>query len=133
MSGDRFRAVVVAAVPEAATLGDAEWQDVESIVSRALASRPAAVRRQIALFLLLLEVTALARYGRRLSRLAVEERWRFLDSLSKSRLLLVRRGIWGLRTLAFMGYYARPDAAREIGYRAAAAGWRGRRMPGSAP
>ena len=33
-------------------------------------------------------------------------------------LLLLRRGFWGLRTLVFLGYYARPEAAAEIGYRA---------------
>ena len=41
-------------------------------------------------------------------------------------ILALRRGVWGVRTLAFMGYYARPEAAREIGYRAAAAGWAAR-------
>jgi hypothetical protein len=42
-------------------------------------------------------------------------------------MLLLRRGIWGLRTLAFMAYYERPEAAAEIGYRATARGWEARR------
>src|SRR2546422_3095313 len=44
-------------------------------------------------------------------------------SIERAPLLLMRRGLWGLRTLAFMGYYGRPAAAREIGYRADPRGW----------
>lgn len=122
----RFRAVVVTMVPEAASLGDDEWRAAEAIVARALASRSPAVRRQVGLFLRVLDVLSLFRHRRRLAALPPNERTRFLQSLSRSRLLLIRRGVWGLRTLAFMGYYARSEAARAIGYRASAAGWEAR-------
>jgi len=42
----------------------------------------------------------------------------FLDRLQRAPLLLLRRGLWGVRTLILMGYYGRPAAAKEIGYRA---------------
>jgi hypothetical protein len=35
--------------------------------------------------------------------------------------------MWGLRTLFLLGYYSRPAAAREIGYRADPRGWDARR------
>jgi hypothetical protein len=73
-----------------------------------------------------LDLASLLGYRRRLAALSVDERTQFLESLSKSRLLLVRRGVWGLRTLAFMGYYARGKAALEIGYRASPSGWAAR-------
>jgi hypothetical protein len=123
----RLRAIVVTAVPQAAVLDEQAWRDVEAIIDGALAARPSSVRRQIALFLRLLDLVALTRKRRLLSALSPTDRWQLLDSLSKSKLLVVRRGVWGLRTLAFMGYYARPAAARTIGYRAAAAGWSARR------
>ena len=50
-----------------------------------------------------------------------------LETLQDAPVLLLRRGIWGLRTLAFMGYYTRPDAQRAIGYRADPRGWEARR------
>jgi hypothetical protein len=50
-----------------------------------------------------------------------------LRGIENSRLLLLRRGIWGLRTLVFMGYYARPEAAAALGYAAAPRGWELRR------
>lgn len=129
LSGQReaFRAVAETVVPEAARLDPAEWNDVERIVTRAIAARPGRLQRQLALLLRFLEWIPLFRYGRRFSRLDPARRARFLDSLQTSRLLLARRGIWGLRTLVLMGYYGRPRAAAAIGYRADPRGWEARR------
>jgi hypothetical protein len=51
---------------------------------------------------------------------------RFLEAVQDSRLTLVRRGFWGLRTLVLMGYYGRAQAAAEIGYQPRMGGWRER-------
>jgi hypothetical protein len=122
----RFRAVARVCIPEASALDEGQWRDAEGIVARALAGRPASVRRQIALFMRVLDGLALVRHGRVFAALPADRATRLLESLSRSRLLLMRRGVWGVRTRAFMGYYARADAARAIGYRAAAAGWSAR-------
>jgi len=121
-----FRAVAVTVVPEAAELDAAGWDELERIVAGAIAARPARLRRQLALLLRCLEWIPLFRYGHRLSRLDPGRRADFLGSLQASRLLLLRRGIWGLRTLVLMGYYGRPAAAAVIGYRADARGWEAR-------
>lgn len=125
--GDRFRAIAAAVVPDAAALSDDEWRAAAAIIARALAARPAGVRRQLGLFVRALDVVSLIRYGRGLRRLPAADRTRLLNSLSRSRVLALRRGVWGVRTLVFMGYYARAEAARAIGYRAAASGWAARR------
>lgn len=122
----RFRAVLNAVVPEAIALGDDEWRAAQMIIARALATRPSSVRRQIALFMHLLDAMSIARHRRRFTALPAADATRLLETLSKSKLLLLRRGVWGLRTLAFMGYYARADASEAIGYRATAAGWAAR-------
>ena len=122
-----FRAIASSVVPEAARLGPGEWEELERIVARAIAARPARLQRQLALLLRLLEWIPLLRYGRRLSGLDPARRAAFLASLGNSGLLVLRRGIWGLRTLILMGYYGRPAAARAIGYRADARGWEARR------
>ena len=126
--GDRtFRAIVEAMVPESATLTEGAWSDVRRIVAVALRKRSPAVRRQLGLLVGLLQLVALVRHGRTLRALPLARRAALLEGLSRSRLVLLRRGIWGVRTLAFMGYYARPDAALAIGYRASKAGWDARR------
>ena len=124
--GARFRAIMETVVPEAAALSDDEWRRAASIIARAVAARPAGVRRQLSLFVRALDLAAFVRYGRGLRALSEAQRTALLDSLSRSRLLVLRRGVWGVRTLAFMGYYARPEAAPAVGYRASAAGWAAR-------
>ena len=127
MISPAFRAIASTVVPEAARLAPSEWEELERIVARAIAARPARLQRQLALLLRLLEWIPLVRYGRRLSGLDPARRAAFLASLANSGLLVLRRGIWGLRTLILMGYYGRPAAARAIGYRADARGWEARR------
>jgi hypothetical protein len=123
-----MRAVTVAFVPEAAALAENEWRAADAIIAKALDARPASQRRQIAAFLRLLDLLSLVRHRRSVARLSVAERTELLEALSRSRLLLLRRGVWGIRTLAFMGFYARPEGAQEIGYRASASGWSSRQV-----
>ncbi|MGH7544755.1 MAG: hypothetical protein ACREKI_01070, partial [Gemmatimonadota bacterium] len=114
-------------VPEAAHLGERGWADLEALVERAVASRPAALRRQLRFFLRLLQWMPLFRYARTLTALDPARRARFLAGVQDSRVLLLRRGFWGVRTLVLLGYYTRPGAAEEIGYRAPPGGWEARR------
>ena len=125
--GDRFRSIMAAVVPEAVALSEDEWRHAAAIIARAIAARPAGVRRQLGVFVHALDLVAFVRHGRGLRALSPTQRTALLESLSRSRVLAVRRGVWGVRTLAFMGYYARPEAARAVGYRASVAGWAARR------
>src|SRR5438094_7118958 len=86
----RFRAVLNAVVPEGAALGDEQWREAQLIIGRALSARPASVRRQIGLFLRVLDVVSLVRHGRPLAGLPAAEATRLLESLSRSRVLLMR-------------------------------------------
>jgi hypothetical protein len=121
-----FRAVAATVVPEAERLGPEEWRELEAIVEGALADRPRALRRRLGLLLHLVEHLPLLRYGARFTRLGAAPRARVLAALQDAPLVLLRRGFWGLRTLVLMGYYGRPAAAREIGYRADRRGWEAR-------
>ena len=122
-----FRALAITMVPDAATLDETAWRDVDASIARALAKRPAAVRRQLALFIRILDTLPLFRWGRRFHALGAARRARFLDAMQYSPIPLLRRGVWGLRTLVFLGYYARPDVQTALGYRATPRGWTVRR------
>ena len=122
-----FRAIAATVVPETAALDAGGWAALEGIVEQALAPRPPRMRRQLVLLIRAIEWLPLLRYGRRFSLLDSARRARFLTALQESRLRLLRRGVWGLRTLALMGYYAQPRAAASIGYRADPRGWGARR------
>ena len=126
-----FRAVARTVAPDTASLDEAGWDRVESIVADALAARPPRVRRQLLLFVRLLDWMALVRHGRRFGSLDQRARVRLLARVQDAPLLLLRRGFWGLRTLIYMGWYAQPGTAAGIGYRAALGGWEAR--PGETP
>jgi len=122
-----FRALAQTFVPETAGCTPAEWAELERIVAEALASRPAAMQRQVLLFIRVLDLLARLRYGRRLPDLEASQRTALLEAIGNAPVLLLRRGVWGLRTLVMMGYYAQPEIQAAIGYRATAAGWEARR------
>src|SRR2546423_8518209 len=109
-----FRAITEAVVPEAAALDADGWAALEGIVEQALAPRPRRMRRQLVVLIRAIEWLPLLRYGRRFSRLDMARRTRFLAALQEPRLLPLRRGFWGLRTLALIGYYAQPRAAARL-------------------
>ncbi len=121
-----LRAIGVTIVPESAELDEPEWLALEGIVRGALEPRPRALQRQFILLVRAIDWLALLRYGRRFTALDPDRRHRFLERLQNAPLLLVRRGIWGLRTLLLMGYYGRPAGGRAIGYRADPRGWKAR-------
>ncbi|HKJ02418.1 MAG TPA: hypothetical protein VJ997_08185 [Longimicrobiales bacterium] len=121
-----FRAVTLACVPAADALTPEAWERAEDIVDDALAGRPPSVRRQVVLFVRVVGLLARVRYGRALDRLDPPRTRALLGALERAPVLLLRRGTWGLRTLAFMGYYGQAEVRGALGYRAAPGGWTGR-------
>ena len=118
-----FRAVVETAAPRATGFGEVQWEQGEALVEEALSLRPAAVRRQLVLFLRALGLLAILRHGRSFSRLDPRRRLRMLQRLESSRLLPLRRGVWGVRTLAYLAVYGQDEVRAAIGYRAGRTGW----------
>jgi len=121
-----FRAIAATVVPEAADLDEEGWEDAEDAIETTIAGRPDQLRRQLRLLVKLIDFLPILRYGRRFRALDGERRVRVLRWMQDSSFLLLRRGVWGLRTLIMLGYYSRPIAAAQIGYRASALGWEAR-------
>lgn len=122
-----FRALAVTFVPEIAGCTPAEWDALDQVVSEALGARPPAVQRQILLFIRVLDILALLRHGRRLDALDPARRAALIEAIGNAPVLLLRRGVWGLRTLVMMGYYTQPGIQTAVGYRATPRGWAARR------
>lgn len=128
-----LRAVAETVIPEAASLDPGQWHELEATIERALAARPEVMRRQLVAFLRLIEYLPLARHLRTFSRLPPGARTATLAALERAPLLALRRGLWGLRTLVFLGYYTRADVQRSLGYHAHRDGWAARRAGAGAP
>jgi len=118
-----FRAVVVTVVPDAKQLDEPNWLALEALVEDALEIRTPTLRRQLQLFLRAIEWLPVVRYGRTFTALGAEQRSRVLRYLQDHPVERIRCGFWGLRTLALLGYYGRPDGAHAIDYRPDARGW----------
>ena len=118
-----FRGVTVAAVPAAAAFDADRWARAEAIVADAVGARPPSVQRQLRLFFRVLGALSWLRFGRAFGSLGPDRTLRLLQSLERAPLLLLRRGTWGVRTLAFMGVYGQDGVRTEVGYRAVAEGW----------
>lgn len=123
-----FRAVARTVVPEAGDLGEERWSRALVIVEDALADRPPGLRRQLRLFLRLLQWLPLLRWLRPFTALDRQRRARWLSILQDAPVLAVRQGFWGVRTLCYMGYYGLPEVRAEIGYRAHPRGWKAERV-----
>jgi len=118
-----FRAIATTFVPELAAAGPAEWSALGRTIDSALESRPAALTGQLVAFIRALDLVSRLRYWRSLPALPPDRRLRLLRSFERSPVLAFRRGVWGLRTLVFMGYYTQPSVIESLGYQATPAGW----------
>ncbi len=118
-----FRAFVCTVVPDADQLDENGWQQLEGLVELTLRDRPLAMLRQVRLFLHVIQWFSVLRYGHRFSTLSVEKRAEILSYLQDHRVELIRCGFWGLRTIAFLGFYGRAEASRAIGYAPDRRGW----------
>ena len=121
-----FRAFAQCFIPETARATEPEWRDLEGVVRNALAARPPKIRRQIAFFVRLIDLAARARHRQRFAALDHPRARALLEGFAASRVLLLRRGVWGLRTLVMMGWYTNPSVIEALGYRASPAGWEAR-------
>lgn len=122
-----FRAVVSTVVPEASQLDEQGWQSLEELVEAALGDRPPAMLRQLRMFLRAIQWLCVLRYARVFTSLSSDRRTRVLAYLQNHPIQLIRCGFWGLRTLAFLGYYGRAEAVRAIGYAPDPRGWEAHR------
>jgi len=103
-------------VPSMHDADAAARREFRAIVDRALAARPAAVRRQFATFLTVLRLAPAARFGAPYPRLDPVRRRRVLAWFQDCPVSLLRKGFWGLKALVFMGHYAQPTTAPRIHY-----------------
>jgi hypothetical protein len=111
-------------VPELSTVDEDVWHRTEAIITDGLSGRSNAIARQLVLFMHLVNVLAVFRFLRPFTALDDARRLRVLSALENAPVLAIRRGVWGLRTLVFMGYYGQDDVKARIGYCANPLGWR---------
>jgi len=91
--------------------------DVLAIVRRAIGARPPKLQRQLGLLLGIIRWSPVLRHGRPFERLDVSQQVAVLAWWQDAPIPLLRSGFWGVKALAFMGYYGRPGCGDQWGYR----------------
>jgi hypothetical protein len=103
-------------VPALDDLDGGARERFRAIVGDALGERPAATRRQFSAFLAVLRWLPLLRFGAPFERLPPRRKDRVLRWFQDCPVVRLRQGFWGLKTLVFMGHYARPEIAASLHY-----------------
>jgi hypothetical protein len=99
-----------------AALDEAGLSTMLGLIDRTLAERGEGVRRKLAAFLGVLRWGPALRYGRPFDALPPQRQDAVLRWFESAPLSPLRQGMWGLKSMVFMGYYARVEAWQEIGY-----------------
>ncbi len=103
-------------VPDIATLPEEEQMGVIGRIDDALASREPALRLQFLAFLKILKLSSLPRHFKTFDRIKPEQQDVMIKKFEDHAISKLRSGIWGVRTLIFMGYYGNPDRASQFHY-----------------
>jgi hypothetical protein len=119
----RIRPVLVTMIPAAAALDEAGVDRLLARVDERLATEDPALGRQLRLFVKALWWLPVFGSLRTLGGLAPQRREAFLLRLQDGPVAKLRVGLWGLRTLLYLGYYGDPAVQAELGYRPDPRGW----------
>ncbi|HVN76691.1 MAG TPA: hypothetical protein VMT19_10275 [Thermoanaerobaculaceae bacterium] len=111
-----FLRVAERVVPAVAALDEGGRGRFAGLVRKALAERPRSIRRQLGAFLTMLRWAPLLRFGAPFDRLSGARQDAVLRWLLDAPVLKLRSGFWGLRALAFMGFYGQPEVWPAVRY-----------------
>jgi hypothetical protein len=103
-------------VPESAGAPTQVTDPLLAAVDEELQPRPHLQQLEFKLLLLAIRWMTVPLTLRRFERLSAERQDRWLRFLENAPLTLLRVGIWGLKTLVFLGYYTQDGVLRRILY-----------------
>lgn len=112
----RIEALMGALVPRFQKFSIDQKEEAHHLISRILFPKPKSVVYKIIFFLLLIDAVSILSGGRTFKNLSPSKKNRVLNFFFDSPIPLLRKGFWGLNTLAKLGVYGQPSVYDEIGY-----------------
>lgn len=113
---ERFATLERRLVPLAQELNLEQRQAAQRLVAHFLAEKPKGLKRRLALFLALIDLVSLFMGGRVFARLPATRQDRVLNFFYHSRFSLLRKGFWGLNTLAKLSVYGQESIYPRLHY-----------------
>ena len=101
-------------VPDIAELDPQRKEEFLRIIDDALMVRSLSLRRQFSTFLSVMRFLPILRYGAPLEKLSFAKQDKVIGWFQDSPSALLRRGLWGLKALVFMGYYGQASVYERI-------------------
>lgn len=118
-----LRPIMETFVPSIKELDQEGLHRVLDRIDEKLLEQPQALRRQLKIFVRALNLLPIPLYGKPFKRLLPEKQTLFLEKIQYSPVKILRVGLWGLRTLVYLGYYGDPEIQGQLGYNPDISGW----------
>lgn len=115
-TGDRFVALRRCLVPRSQKFDSEQERLSLEIVDNILSKQPAGIQRQFALFLFVIDVVSFGLGFRSFAKLSAKKQNLVMNLFFDSPVGLLRKGFWGLNTLAKMSVYGQSSLYGEIKY-----------------
>lgn len=113
---ERFEGFQYCLVPRSRKFTREQKECSHQLINELLTHQPAAVHFKLALFLLMIDFVSLLRGFHTFKNLREEQQHAVMNSFFDSPLSVLRKGFWGLNTLAKLGVYGQSSVYTEIGY-----------------
>lgn len=113
----RFEALQNSLVPLSKSFDDTQKKKSHELVNLVLADKSKTIHLKIALFLWLIDMSSILLGGHIFRNLSDEKQQRVLSFFFDSPLGLLRKGFWGLSTLAKIGVYGQPSVYPQLDYK----------------
>ena len=112
----RFDALQKVLVPRAVNFTPEEQLRSRKMIDDLLLEKPAAILFKIKLFLVLIDVISFFFGGKCFRYLNLQKQKQVLHWFFDSKIALLRKGFWGVNTLAKMGVYGQKEFYKDMGY-----------------
>ena len=112
----RFEAIQNCLVPRSKTFTHQERSRSKKLINQVLQHQDETSKKKLALFILLIDIAALLFHARIFRHINQTKQTSLLTKFFDSPIPILRKGFWGLNTLARLGVYGQKELHDEIGY-----------------
>ena len=113
---ERFEAIQGVLVPRSKAFDGAQQQESRRLINEVVGNMPPENQRKLSVFLLVIDLLAFVRGFKVFRRLSEAKQQQLMHWLYDNPVGLLRKGFWGLNTVAKLGVYGQSSLHQEIGY-----------------
>lgn len=113
---NKFYNIISTLVPRSRGFTPEEKRRSFEIVNEFLEDKPGAIHFKIKLFFILIDITTFFKFFKTFKRASLEQRNEVCQYLFDCNIPLLRKGFWGINTLAKLSVFSQTTVHTDIGY-----------------